>query len=88
MPRHGAPEQRKAQAEAIRRWQPWTKATAPRAQAGKAKVSLNAYKGGHREYLRALSRQVTAELWAAREMVRQLRKTEGFEPSPLWSRIR
>lgn len=51
-------------------------------------MSLNAYKGGHREYLRELSRQVTAELWAAREMVRQLRETEGFEPSPLWSRIR
>lgn len=39
-------EQRRTQAEAIKRWKPWERSTGPRSAAGKAKVSRNAYTGG------------------------------------------
>ena len=50
------PERRAKQAQAIQAWQPWKRATGPRSDAGKAKASQNAYKGGERSLLRALSR--------------------------------
>jgi hypothetical protein len=49
-------ERRARQAEAIRRWQPWTRSTGPRTEAGKARTRLNAYRGGVRPMLRELSR--------------------------------
>jgi len=39
------PERRAKQAEAIRRWQPWSKSTGPRTNQGKARSSRNADKG-------------------------------------------
>lgn len=39
------PERRAKQAEAIRRWQPWSKSTGPRTEAGMARSSRNADKG-------------------------------------------
>ncbi len=39
------PERRAKQAEAIRQWQPWGRATGPRTDEGKAKSSRNADKG-------------------------------------------
>ena len=39
------PERRAKQAEAIRRWQPWSKSTGPRTNEGKARSSRNADKG-------------------------------------------
>lgn len=39
------PERRAKQAEAIRRWQPWSKSTGPRTEEGKARSSRNADKG-------------------------------------------
>jgi len=39
------PERRAKQAEAIRRWQPWSKSTGPRTKGGKARSSRNADKG-------------------------------------------
>lgn len=39
------PERRKKQADAIRRWQPWSKSTGPRTAEGKARSSRNADKG-------------------------------------------
>ena len=50
------PERRARQAEAIRRWRPWEQSTGPRSANGKRRVSLNAWKGGERERLRAISR--------------------------------
>lgn len=38
-------ERRAKQSEAIRRWHPWTKATGPRTEEGKARSSRNADKG-------------------------------------------
>ncbi|RJG01267.1 hypothetical protein D3878_06445 [Noviherbaspirillum sedimenti] len=46
------PEQRKRQAEAIRRWKPWEQSTGPKSAEGKAKVSGNAYIGGESAKLR------------------------------------
>ncbi len=37
---------RARQAELIRQWRPWEKATGPRTQEGKATVARNAYRGG------------------------------------------
>ena len=50
------PERRPRQAEAIRRWKPWTRSTGPTTDAGKQRTRLNAYKGGERPMLRALAR--------------------------------
>jgi len=50
------PERRARQAELIRQWRPWEKATGPKTAAGKATVSRNADKGGAWRLLRELSR--------------------------------
>jgi hypothetical protein len=62
-------ERRKKQSEAIRRWRPWNKATGPRTDEGKARVSKNAFKGGHRPLIRA----VAAALRGQREALKLLR---------------
>ena len=49
----GAPE---GQAQAIHKWQPWTKSTGPKTAAGKATTSQNAWQGGTRPLLRELAR--------------------------------
>jgi len=55
------PERRKRQAELIRRWRPWESSTGPRTEDGKTLVSRNAWKGGHRGVLRALSRALDGQ---------------------------
>lgn len=50
------PERRARQAEAIRTWRPWEKATGPRTQEGKEKVARNPFKGGLRDEMRAVSK--------------------------------
>jgi hypothetical protein len=55
--RHGwTPERRARQAEAIQRWQPWTRSTGPRTAEGKALMAMNRYQGGTRELLRTMRR--------------------------------
>lgn len=49
-------EQRQQQAQRIRSWSPWAKATGPRSSEGKAKTSRNAWKGGRRKMLSELAR--------------------------------
>jgi hypothetical protein len=51
-PRSWTPEQRQRQAEAIKRWKPWSQSTGPISAEGKAKVSRNAYTGGEGLQLR------------------------------------
>ena len=41
-------ERRRRQGERIRIWKPWERSTGPRTQAGKERVSQNAWKGGTR----------------------------------------
>jgi len=65
-------ERRQRQAELIRQWQPWTKATGPRTEEGKAKVARNPWRGGHRQKLRELSKLVNAEIRAAKDALMRL----------------
>lgn len=48
-------EHRRLRAELIRQWKPWEKSTGPRSLEGKAVVSRNGFKGGHRAVLRELA---------------------------------
>lgn len=48
---------------------PWEQSTGPKTKEGKSTVSRNAWRGGHREQLRALSKMVNEELRQARELV-------------------
>ncbi len=65
-------ERRKRQAELIRQWAPWAKSTGPKSEEGKAAVSRNGWRGGHRQQLRELSKMVNAEVRQARELVERL----------------
>ena len=48
-PKNGwTPERRRKQAEAIKRWSPWTKSTGPKSDTGKKTSRYNAYKHGFR----------------------------------------
>jgi hypothetical protein len=50
------PERRRRMHEMIHRWKPWQQSTGPRTAEGKARVSRNAYKSGHRQQMRELAR--------------------------------
>ena len=63
------PERRARQAELIRTWKPWEQSTGPRTPDGRLAVSRNAWKGGHRQMVRELSRLVGAEIRQARDLV-------------------
>ena len=56
--RHWTPEQRQGQREVIKNWKPWSKSTGPVSPEGKAVVSRNGWKGGHRAMLRQLTREL------------------------------
>lgn len=62
-------EQRARQAELIRTWKPWEKSTGAKTEAGKAKVSRNAWKGNHRQQVREMTRLVNQEIRRAKETV-------------------
>lgn len=66
-------ERRQRQAELIRNWRPWAKSTGPRTPEGKARVSRNAWKGGHRAELRELSKMVNEHVRMARELAERCR---------------
>lgn len=55
-------EQRQRQAEVIQQWKPWERSTGPRSDEGKAKVSINAYKGGKWRTLRAAIKSLNQAL--------------------------
>ncbi len=62
-------ERRERQAELIRQWQPWAKSTGPKSTEGKERVARNAWRGGHRQKLRELSKMVNAEIREARQTI-------------------
>ena len=66
------PERRKRQSELIRQWAPWAKSSGPKSQEGKERVARNAWRGGHRQQLRELSKRVNEELRRASELVASL----------------
>lgn len=51
-------EQRERQREAIKNWKPWEQSTGPKSADGKARVSRNSWKGGTRQMLRDLAREL------------------------------
>ena len=66
-------EQRQQQSARIRAWSPWLHSTGPRTAEGKAAASRNGWKGGHRDMLRELTREVNGEIRKARELMEQIR---------------
>ena len=56
------PEHRRLRSEMIHRWRPWEKSTGPRTPEGKARSSRNRWRGGQREQLRALVRELHSAL--------------------------
>lgn len=53
----------------IRTWKPWAQSTGPKTDAGKARVSLNAWKGRYWRQMRELTKQVNAEIRAAKRLI-------------------
>jgi hypothetical protein len=67
------PERRARQAELIKTWQPWSKATGPVTAEGKTKSSMNAYRGGFRPLLRELGALLHGEVKTAQDLAGGLR---------------
>jgi hypothetical protein len=65
------PERRARQAALIRNWRPWEQSTGPRSAEGKARTSRNGFKGGNREQLRELARELNEALRDQREALRR-----------------
>jgi len=63
-----SPERRAKQSAQIHQWRPWAKSTGAKTPQGKAVVSRNAFKGGHRPYLRQLAREVAEEITYSKEL--------------------
>ncbi len=63
------PERRAKQSQAIRQWKPWSKSTGAKTPEGKAVVSRNAFKGGHRPYLRQLAKDLAEECQYTQRLV-------------------
>ena len=61
-----SPERRERQSQAIKEWKPWSQSTGPKSAAGKAQVSQNAFKGGHRIKLEEFKRAINDEIRQAR----------------------
>ena len=63
-------DQRRDHAQSLRLWEHASgKHTGPRTPEGRLAVSRNAWKGGHRQMVRELSRLVGAEIRQARDLV-------------------
>jgi len=62
-------ERRAKQSQAIRQWKPWSKSTGAKTPEGKAVVSRNAFKGGHRPYLRQLAKDLAEECQYTQRLV-------------------
>ena len=67
------PERRARKAELIRTWQPWKQSTGSKSAVGEDRVATNAWRGGHRQQLRELSKLVNAEVRASRGLVNSCR---------------
>ena len=65
------PERRARQAALIRTWRPWEQSTGPRSAEGKARTARNGFKGGHRELLREMTRELNTALWEQRDALRR-----------------
>jgi hypothetical protein len=71
-------ERRAKQSQAIRQWKPWAKSTGAKTLEGKAVVSRNAFKGGHRPHLRQLAKDLAEELQYTQRLVDTYRNINVF----------
>ena len=62
------PERKARQSELIRAWRPWEKSTGAKTPEGKAIVSQNSWRGGHRATMRELTRLVNEEIKTAKRL--------------------
>lgn len=67
-------ERRQRQAELIRSCKPWEQSTGPKTPEGKRKVASNANRGGVRGQLRALTKELGAELAEMKRLERLARR--------------
>ena len=63
-------EQRRLQAEAIKRWKPWTQSTGPKTVQGRAKASRNAYSGNGWADLRQAVKAINQALREQKDLLR------------------
>jgi hypothetical protein len=70
------PERKARQAELIKAWQPWKQSTGAKTPEGKAAVSRNAFKGGHRPILRQVIRTCNDQIEQVRK---ELEKDTGHD---------
>jgi len=72
-----SPERKAKQSQAIRQWQPWTKSTGAKTTQGKAVVSRNAFKGGHRPHLRQLAKDLSEEFGFAQDLIKRCQEYQA-----------
>lgn len=71
---HGWTSERNArQAELIQTWRPWERSTGPKTTEGKSRNAMNAWRGGHGQKLRELSRAVNQEIRQTRDVIARRR---------------
>lgn len=63
-------ERRTRQAELIRNWKPWERATGPKSEEGKQRSARNAYKGGEWVVLRQAIIQLNMRLQMQRGVIK------------------
>ena len=84
--RNWTPEARKAQSEAIRRWQPWKNSTGPKTQDGKNLCRLNAQRHGrYNANINARRREMSKILAHQRrflQSVKQVMKLQKYLKTP------
>jgi hypothetical protein len=72
------PERRAKQSAHIHQWRPWAKSTGAKTPQGKAVVSRNAFKGGHRNQFRELARLINVEIHKSHELLASLRQPQKY----------
>ena len=76
------PERRAKQSAQIHQWRPWAKSTGAKTPKGKEVVSRNAFKGGHRPYLRQLAMEVAQECQHTQKLVQACRNKYASTKAP------
>ena len=75
MSNHWTTEQRKRQADLIRKWKPWEKSTGPKSPEGKKRAVMRALKTGeHTKDVRNLRKLIGDQNRLLRRLERRIRK--------------
>ena len=79
-------ERRRRQGERIRIWKPWQDSTGPTTQAGKKRISQNAFKGGTTRDAAAVSESITSSHGDFHEVLRPALCSVQLSPLPPFQR--